>query len=141
MTNTDLIERLKDLRRFLDGSGDLEGRSFGERHPIVAGAFWWRRHLTRIDKAAAALTETNVKLVKARAELKASEQEVIERVINRMGWPEIHAFHERIGQDVYEDAGGFMIRKIKRLFGIKRDAVQTYQEAARATLAELEDGR
>ena len=63
------------------------------------------------------------------------ELDLLERAIDRMGWPEIHAFQQecRRGQDVYEDAGGYMIRCIKTLFGIKpRDPVQTYQDAARA---------
>lgn len=65
---------------------------------------------------------------------KAHEQEVVEGVIDRMGWPEIHAFYERIGQDVSEDAGGFILRKIKRLLGINRVTVQTYQDAIRAMI-------
>lgn len=59
-----------------------------------------------------------------------------ERAIDRMGWDEIHAFQDRLGQSPYEDAGGFMLRKIKRLFGICPDPLPTYQEAARAMLAE-----
>lgn len=64
------------------------------------------------------------------------EAEIVERVIDRMGWPEIHAFQERMSQDVYEDAGGFMLRRIKRLFGIRRDPILTHQEACRAMLAQ-----
>jgi len=66
------------------------------------------------------------------------EREVLERAIDRMGWPEIHAFQEecRKGQDIYEDAGGYLIRCIKALFGIRRrDPVTTYQDAARALVA------
>lgn len=64
-----------------------------------------------------------------------SEHDLLEQAIDRMGWPEIHAFNERLSQDVYEDAGGFMLRKIKRLFGIRRDPILTYQDAARALVA------
>lgn len=61
------------------------------------------------------------------------------RAVDRMGWPEINAFHEDMarGQSIYEDAGGFMLRCIRRLFGLPplpdREVV-TYQEAARAML-------
>lgn len=62
------------------------------------------------------------------------EAEVLERAIDRMGWSEIHAFQNELrkGQDVREDGGGFMIRAIKALFGVKRgDPVENYQQAAR----------
>jgi len=63
------------------------------------------------------------------------EREALENAINRMGWDEIHAFQNELrkGQDIYEDAGGFFMRAIKALFGIKpTDTVTTYQDAARA---------
>jgi hypothetical protein len=67
------------------------------------------------------------------------EQDILERAIDRMGWPEIHAYqHElRRGQDIYEDAGGFFMRAIRRLFGLPSpyDEVTTYQDAARALVA------
>lgn len=69
-----------------------------------------------------------------------SETDALERAIDRMGWPEIHAFREHLAQDVLEDAGGFMIRKIKRLFGIKRDTVLSYQNAARAMIETAHSG-
>lgn len=49
-----VVEQAVELRRFLDGTGDLEGRSFGDDPPKVAGypaRFWWRRELPRIDAA------------------------------------------------------------------------------------------
>jgi hypothetical protein len=59
-----------------------------------------------------------------------------EAAIDRMGWPEIHAFQRELkrGQDYREDAGGFMMRAIRRLFGLPSpySEVVTYQEAARA---------
>jgi len=63
------------------------------------------------------------------------EREALENAINRMGWDEIHAFQNELrkGQDIYEDAGGFFMRAIKALFGIKpTDTVTAYQDAARA---------
>ncbi len=64
-----------------------------------------------------------------------TEQEALQRAIDRMGWAEINAFHAELrrGQDIYEDAGGFFMRAIRALFGIKpTDPVTNYQDAARA---------
>lgn len=72
------------------------------------------------------------------------EMAAVERAIDRMGWAEIHAFQAELrrGQDIYEDAGGFMLRAIKALFGVKRaDPITTYQDAARAMLATSEQER
>jgi hypothetical protein len=69
----------------------------------------------------------------------ANERAALERALDRMGWPEIDAFNAEIrkGQDVYEDGGGYFMRAIKALFGIKpRDPMLTYQEAARALIEE-----
>lgn len=56
-----------------------------------------------------------------------------------LGWPDIHRFQNamRNGQGVCEDAGGFWVRCIKALFGIKADPVETYQEAVRRLLEEV----
>jgi hypothetical protein len=64
------------------------------------------------------------------------ELAVLERAIDRMGWPEIHAFQDELrkGQGVSEDAGGFLIRAIKALFGIRPDPVETYRDAMRALI-------
>lgn len=59
-----------------------------------------------------------------------------ERAIERMGWPEIQAFMEEPGQSPHEDAGGYLLRKIKALFGIKPDRLETYREAAQRLVAE-----
>jgi hypothetical protein len=68
-----------------------------------------------------------------------SEEEALEAAAERMGWPEIHAFHDELrkGQDYREDAGGFMMRAIRRLFGLPSPGseVETYQDAARAMIA------
>jgi hypothetical protein len=63
----------------------------------------------------------------------------IEAAIDRMGWPEINAFQAELkrGQDIREDAGGFMMRAIRRLFGFPPPLteVETYQGAARKMVA------
>ena len=68
------------------------------------------------------------------------EQEVLERAIERMGWKQIHAYEAemRKGQDIYEDAGGFIIRGLACLFGVKpnKPTIQTYQDAARAMITD-----
>jgi hypothetical protein len=74
----------------------------------------------------------------------ASEREILEAAIDRMGWPEIHAFQDELkrGQDIREDAGGFMMRAIRRLFGLPSpySEVVTYQKAARAMLSAATTG-
>lgn len=68
-----------------------------------------------------------------------SELEVLEAAIDRMGWDEIRAFQSELrrGQDMREDAGGYMIRAIKALFGVKSsDTITTYQDACRAMMEE-----
>jgi len=70
------------------------------------------------------------------------ELAVLERAIDRMGWAEIDAFNAefRRGQDIYEDAGGFFIRAIKRLFGLPgRDQVTTYKDAMRAMVKKAQE--
>lgn len=76
-------------------------------------------------------------------ESRTEPQEVVEadlaacdRAIERMGWDEIRAFMGEPGQSPYEDAGGHLLRKIKTLFGIKPDRLETYREAARRLVAE-----
>lgn len=68
-----------------------------------------------------------------------SEEEALDAAVDRMGWPEIHAFQDELrkGQDYREDAGGFMMRAIRRLFGLPSPVseVETYQDAARAMIA------
>lgn len=53
-----------------------------------------------------------------------------------LGWPDIHRFNAELhkGQDLFEDAGGFMIRAIMALFGKRADPVMNYREAAKALL-------
>lgn len=67
-----------------------------------------------------------------------AEAAVLERAIERIRWPEIRAFEEELGrgQDVAEAAGGFMLRAVRRLFGLPsaKASVITYRKAARATV-------
>lgn len=34
-----------EVLAFLHGAGEIDGVGFGDRHPTLPGAFWWRRHL------------------------------------------------------------------------------------------------
>lgn len=69
------------------------------------------------------------------------EQQTIAAAIDRIGWPEIHRFQDELrkGQSYDEDAGGFMLRAIARLFRIRRrrDPVVTHQDAARALFKDV----
>lgn len=60
---------------------------------------------------------------------------------DRIGWPDIRRFNAELdrGQGIREDGGGFFIRCIMALFGKKPDPVETYQEAARRLLEEMND--
>ena len=66
------------------------------------------------------------------------ERRVLERAIDRMGWDEINAYDTemRKGQGICEDAGGYVLRGLRRLFGLpgKDEEIVTYQQAARAML-------
>jgi hypothetical protein len=69
--------------------------------------------------------------------IEQSERDALERAVDRMGWPEIHAFRAELhmGQGVREDAGGYFMRAIRALLGIRpRDPVLTYRTAARALI-------
>jgi len=75
----------------------------------------------------------------------ADARAALEAAVGAMGWPEIHAYQDemRKGQDVCEDAGGFVMRGLGRLFGVrpKRDEVLTYQKAAKAMIEKAQIGR
>ena len=69
--------------------------------------------------------------------IEQAEREACERAIDRMGWDEIGAYNRemRKGQSVFEDAGGYLMRGLACLFGVKpKDEVVSYQDAARAML-------
>ncbi len=72
---------------------------------------------------------------------RSREEDILRAAVWRMGWPEINAYHDELnkGQDVREDAGGYFMRAIGRLFGVKpqRDVVTTHQDAAMAMLDNL----
>lgn len=38
-----------EVLRFLNGSGEIEGVGFGERHPKEPGLYWWRKRLPHPD--------------------------------------------------------------------------------------------
>jgi len=64
-------------------------------------------------------------------------EEVLEAAIDEMGWTEIDAYYDerRKGQSIYEDAGGYMLRCLGRLFGVKpKDEIINYQQAAKAMI-------
>lgn len=61
-SRADLIEQLHELREFLNGSGPLDGAHFNEWDGVTRiggymAAYWWRKHLKRIDAAIAALAD------------------------------------------------------------------------------------
>jgi hypothetical protein len=62
----------------------------------------------------------------------------LEAAVDQMGWPEIHAFNaeKRKGQGIYEDAGGYLMRCFRRLFGLPEqdEEVISYQKALRAMI-------
>ena len=108
-------------------------RADDEDHEDVVATFGACDLGARAADAVLALANGDVALTDR---IPATEAEVLERAIERMGWPEIRAFEEELdrGQDVCEDAGGFMLRAVRRLFGLPspQASVLTYQQAARA---------
>lgn len=63
----------------------------------------------------------------------------LEAAVAHMGWPEIRAFmaERGKGQSVFEDAGGYLMRCIRRLFGLPEldEEVISYQRAVSAMIA------
>jgi hypothetical protein len=119
----------------LAGMDELVGRlQLGDLAAIPEAATALQS-LTATAREAEALRAENARL-QARAD--AARRQALEEAIDRMGWPEIHAFEDELrkGQGVREDAGGFMLRAIKALFGLKPDTVETYRNAMRAMLKE-----
>jgi len=102
-----------------------------EGHVLAVGTAIPRREWSEVEAAHAALRDRARIGAVSDAELSA-----MERAIERLGWPEINAFHQERarGQDVREDGGGYWCRAIRRLFGLPStlDTVETYQDAARA---------
>jgi len=129
-------------------AGDEDVERVARRDPMARGASALAAAISLLEKggkkAAPSDKMFDQMLIDYRAALAAMregvdrgmvEREALENAINRMGWDEIHAFQNELrkGQDIYEDAGGFFMRAIKALFGIKpTDTVTAYQDAARA---------
>jgi hypothetical protein len=44
-----MMEGVRELRDFLNGDGQMRGKSFGDRN-AVGHAFWWRGQLYRLDQ-------------------------------------------------------------------------------------------
>lgn len=63
----------------------------------------------------------------------------LEAAVEQMGWPEINAFRAEMskGQSIYEDAGGYFMRGLRRLFGLPEvdEEVITYRRAAQEMIA------
>lgn len=62
-------------------------------------------------------------------------KQVLEAYTDNLSWDQLHEYHKELrkGQCVREDAGGYVIRTIKALFGCKinRDELETHQDAVR----------
>lgn len=69
----------------------------------------------------------------------------LEAAVAGMGWPEIHAYRAemRRGQSIYEDAGGYFMRGLRRLFGLPQidEEVITYKRAAAAMIESVSQNR
>lgn len=74
-----------------------------------------------------------VKIFDSPGEYSTTERRILELAVDRMGWDEIHAFNHELnrGQDVREDAGGYIMRAIRRLFGLgtNMETVENYKSA------------
>ncbi len=64
-------------------------------------------------------------------------QEVLDCAINNMTWDNIGAYNKEIKRgQIYEDAGGYLLRCIGRLFGAKYYSLKYYQNAVRKMIKE-----
>jgi len=65
-------------------------------------------------------------------------QQILDAAVEEMGWPEIEAYYAefRKGQ-VYDDAGGYILRCIGRLFGARtrHDELENHRRSARGLIA------
>jgi hypothetical protein len=112
---------------------DICGRYHEIKRPTGNNADEWHVFLTEYPNA---LPFYAVQIAEA---IDDAERNALERAIARMGWPEIHAFRSEIakGQGVCEDAGGYLMRAYRRLFGLPEADLEivTHQQAARAMVA------
>jgi hypothetical protein len=128
MTDTnDAVEALGMARQLIQEAKGADGPEGGFVTDSLDAAENW------LDTVEAALSHTNT------SEGVEDDLAACERAIDRMGWPEINAFMGEPGQSPYEDAGGYLLRTIKALFGIKPDKLETYREAAHRMVKEARD--
>ena len=64
---------------------------------------------------------------------------------DNLEWQDIHRYEEEIkkGQSIFEDAGGYFLRCLKRLIGynIPDEEVLNYRQAAKALIEGISDDR
>lgn len=102
----------------------------GEYMPLGSNADRWNLLLSEYPKEYCA-----VQIAEA---IESAERNAVANSIDKMGWDEIKAFQSEMakGQDIYEDAGGYFLRAIGALFGIKgKNELITYQSAMKAMIA------
>lgn len=80
MEVNELIERLRELRDFLDGGCPMDNHWFGESHPDRVGLYWWRRRMK------ADLTEAADRIAALEDALRRIEAEDSEEVPVKHGW-------------------------------------------------------
>lgn len=86
------------------------------------------------DQGISALRDLRALLEYAKS---TNERKALYNALDKMGWPEIKAFQNElaVGQGIFEDAGGYFMRCIKRLFGVApEEEVTTYTKATRALI-------
>lgn len=96
--------------------------------------------ISTTDRIMADLLRAKLHKLQRENEVRSAEVErsALEDAVDRMGWPEINAYYAELnlGQGIDEDAGGYFLRALRRLFGLpsNRKAVERYQVAARAMI-------
>lgn len=69
---------------------------------------------------------------------KSSIQIMLDSFVEELSWDELHLYFAELrkGQSIREDAGGYFIRCIKRLFGypVADEEIITYQKALSALI-------
>ena len=71
---------------------------------------------------------------------KAFVTQVVDAIVDEIGWDEIHAFQEELykGQSIYEDAGGYFVRAIRGLLGKKSSPIINYRLALQTMLEQAD---
>ncbi len=49
-----------ELIKFLMGCGEIEGKTFGERHSVIPGNFWWRNEIKKYIADESILNQVSV---------------------------------------------------------------------------------